>query len=140
MTAAMAGLLVAMVLLLGVGTFFVLRLGVGELRRLREWEARAARVRATVLRHEARTYKGNTHHRPVVRVATAGGEDVVVGLERWRSAPEPTVGSTLEVLHDPARPQTVRLPGQDRAGAWFMIVVGSVFVLGAAVVAAVLLA
>lgn len=140
MTVNAVGLVVAMMLLVGAGTFFVLRLGVGELRRLREWEARAARVSATVLRHEARTYKGHTHHRPVVRVSTAGGEEVVVGLERWRSAPEPTVGSTLEVLHDPARPQTLRLPGQDRAGAWFMIVVGSVFVLGSAVLAAVLIA
>jgi hypothetical protein len=138
MTPEQVGFLVTIALLALVGSFFVLHLGVGGLRRLSAWESRAARAHGTVLRHEARTYKGNTNHRPVVRFVTPAGEEVVTSVERWRSAPEPPVGGTLELLFDPRQPQAARLPGQDRAGAWFMVGVGSVFLAVAVVLAATL--
>jgi uncharacterized protein DUF3592 len=125
--------------LVAVGLFFVLHLGLGSLRRLRAWEARAVRVTATVLRHETRTYKSNTYYHPVVRFVSPAGEKVVFEAERPRRSADPPVGYGLEVLYDPDRPSAARLPGQDRAGALFMIGVGVLFLSVGMVMAVVVL-
>jgi hypothetical protein len=138
MTPDRIGLLLVATALLGIGTFFVLHLGLGSLRRLRAWEAGAVRTTATVTRHEARTYKGNTYYHPVARFVTPTGEEVVFEADRPRRGPEPPAGFGLEVLYDPQRPSAVRLPGQDRTGALFMTAVGVVFlVVGVTMAAAV---
>ena len=138
MTADRVGLLLTVAVLLVVGLFFVLHLGLGTLRRLRAWEARATHTPATVLRHEVRTYKGNVYHSPVVRFVTPAGEEVVFETQRASRHPDPAVGGSLEVLYAPENPQAARLPGQDRAGALFMIGVGLVFVVVALVMAVLL--
>ena len=119
-----------------VGSFFVLRLGLGSLRRLATWEAQAVRTTATVTRHEVRTYKGNDHYHPVVRFVTATGVEVVFEADQPRRSPDPPVGNGLEVLYDPQRPSAARLPGQDRTGAIFMTAVGTVFLVAGMVMAA----
>jgi uncharacterized protein DUF3592 len=123
------GFLITITALVTTGVFFVTYLGLGSLRRLRAWEARAVRTKATVVRHEARTYKGNTHYHPVVRFVTPAGEEVVFEAERPRRSPEPPPGGELEVLYDPQTPSAARLPGQDRVGALFMTGVGVVFLV-----------
>lgn len=130
------GFLLTIAALVGIGLFFVLYLGLGELRRLEEWEARAVRTQATVIRHEVRSYKGNTYHYPVVRYTTRTGAEAVAEVARARRRPDPPVGGVLAVLCDPAAPSAPRLPGQDRAGAIFMGVLGGI-VLGIGVVMAV---
>jgi hypothetical protein len=140
MTPDRVGLLLTIGALLVVGLFFVLYLGVGTLRRVRAWEVRAVRTMATVVRHESRTYKNNVHHSPVVRFVTPAGAEVEFEAQRARRQPDPPVGGPLEVLYDPADPKVARLPGQDRAGAMFMIGVGALFVVVGIVLAAVLLA
>ena len=139
MTPEQIGFVLTITALWAVGAFFVLHLGVGTLRRLRAWEARAIRTKATVVRHEARTYKGNTHHHPVVRFVTSAGEEVVFEADRPRRSPEPPPGGELEVLYDPQRPSAARLPGQDRVGALFMAGVGVVFLAVGIVMAVALL-
>lgn len=133
------GLAVTIFALVAVGLFFLLHLGAGALRRLRAWEARAVRTTATVVRHEARTYKGNTWHRPVARFVTPAGEEVVFEAERARRTPDPPAGYGLDVLYDPQKPTTARLPGQDRAGAFFMAGLGALFLAVAVVMAVALL-
>lgn len=128
MTADRVGFLLAIAALLVVGLFFVLYLGLGTLRRLRAWEARAVRIQATVVRHEIRTYKNNVYHCPVVRFVTPAAEEIVFEAQRTSRFPDPPVGGSLEVLYAPENPKAARLPGQDRAGALFMIGVGLVFV------------
>jgi hypothetical protein len=139
MTTDQLGLLLTITLLLAVGLFFVLHLGLGSWRRLRAWETRAVRTHATVLRHEVRTYKNNVYHQPVVRFVTAAGEGVVFEAQTSSRHPEPPVGGTLEVLYAPDAPTTARLPGQDRAGAIFMTAVGLVCLVVAIVLATMLL-
>lgn len=129
MTPERVGFLLTITVLGTVGVFFILYLGLGSLRRLRAWEARASRTTATVLRHETRTYKGNTYHHPIVRFVTPAGEEVVFEADRPRRSPEPPEGYGLEVLYDPQKPAAARLPGQDRAGALFMSGVGVVFLV-----------
>ena len=137
MTSEQLGLVLVIVVLGAVGLFFVLRLGLGTLRRLRAWEARAIRTTATVVRHETRTYKNNVYHYPVVRFVTAAGEEVVFEADRARRSPDPAMGRGLEVLYDPGQPKAARLPGQDRAGAFFIAGVGVVFLCVAIVMAVV---
>ena len=138
MTPERIGLLVVVTALVAIGSFFVLHLGIGSLRRLRAWEAAAVRTTATVARHEVRTYKGNTYYFPVARFVTPGGEEVVFEADRPRRAPDPPAGYGLEVLYDPQKPSAARLPGQDRTGAVFMAAIGLVFlVAGIAMAAAV---
>jgi len=127
MTPEHGGLLLVIAVLGAVGVFFVLHLGLGSLRRMGAWEARAVRVTATVLRHETRVYKGNAYHHPVVRFVTPAGQEVVFEAVRPRRSPDPPAGYGLEVLYDPGMPSTARLPGQDRAGALFMAGVGALF-------------
>ena len=119
-----------------VGTLFVLRLGLGALRRLAAWEARAVQTTATVMHHEVRTYRGNNHHYPVVRFVTPTGVEVVFEADHPRRSPDPPVGYGMEVLYDPQRPSVARLPGQDRTGALFMTAVGVVFLMAGMVMAA----
>jgi len=118
-----------------VGTLFVLRLGLGALRRLAAWEARAVQTTATVMHHEVRTYRGNNHHYPVVRFVTPAGVEVVFEADQPRRSPDPPVGYGMEVLYDPQRPSVARLPGQDRTGALFMTAVGVVFLMAGMVMA-----
>jgi hypothetical protein len=131
-----AGLAATSVVLVALGLFFILYLGLGTLRRLRAWEARAVRTMATVVRHEVRTYKGNTYYSPVVRFAAPGGADIEFEAERARRSPDPMVGLPLEILYDPEDPSVARLPGQDRAGAWFVFAVGTIFLTVGIVMAA----
>ncbi len=121
------GFLLAIAALVGIGLFFILYLGLGGLRRIESWEARAIRARATVIRHEARTHKANTWHYPVVRYTTRAGGESEAQLERPSRTPDPPVGGSIEVLYDAAAPAAARLPGQDRAGAIIMAVVGGIF-------------
>jgi len=121
------GFLFAIAALVGIGLFFMTYLGLGGLRRIEDWEARAIRTSATVIRHETRTYKGNTYHYPVVRYTTRTGSDAEAQLELPRRSPDPPVGGSIEVLYDTAAPAAARLPGQDRAGAIIMAVVGGIF-------------
>ena len=139
MNSSTLGLLLAITVLLTVGLFFVLHLGLGSLRRLRAWEARATRTSALVVRHESRTYKGNTYHFPVVRFSTPAGVEIVFEAQRASRKPDPPVGGSLEVLYDPEAPTAARLPGQDRAGAFLMAGVGTVFLLVGTVMAGVVL-
>jgi hypothetical protein len=136
---ASLGLFGVALLLIGVGLFFVLYLGRGEMRRLRAWETRATRTMATVVRHEVRTYKGNTYHRPVARFVTPAGQEVVFEADLSPRVPDPPVGGPLEVLYDAEAPTVARLPGQGRAGAIFMAAVGALFVAVGGVMAIVLL-
>lgn len=137
MTSEQLGFVLVIAVLGAVGLFFVLHLGVGTLRRLRAWEARAVRTTATVVRHGTRTYKNNVYHYPVVRFVTAAGEEVVFEADRARRSPDPATGQGLEVLYDPGQPKAARLPGQDRAGALFIAGVGAVFLCVAIVMAVV---
>jgi hypothetical protein len=132
------GFLLAIAALVAVGLFFLLYLGLGELRRLEEWETRAVRAEATVIRHEVRSYKGNTYHYPVVRYTTRTGAETVAEVARARRRPDPPVGGGLEVLYDRSAPSAPRLPGQDRAGAIFMGILGGILLaVGVAMAAAV---
>ncbi len=137
MSSQQLGFLVTIAALVGIGLFFLLYLGLGGLRRLEAWEARAVRSAATVVRHEVRSYKANTYHYPVVRYTTRSSVEVEAEVARPRRQPDPPVGGALDVLYDPAAPSAPRLPGQDRVGAVFMAVLGGVF-LGIGVVMAVL--
>ena len=136
MTPERIGLLVVVTALLGIGSFFVLSLGLGTLRRLRAWEAAAVRTTATVERHEVRKYKGNSYYHPVARFVTPGGEEVVFEADRPRRTPDPAIGYGLEVLYDPQKPSVPRLPGQDRTAALFMTAVGAVLNIVGIVMAA----
>ena len=131
------GFLLAIAALVGIGLFFLLHLGLGERRRLEAWERRAIRTAAAVVRHEVRSYKGNTYHSPVVRYRTRSGVEVEAEVARPRRRPDPAVGGTLDVLYDPAAPSAPRLPGQDRGGVVFMAVLGGIL-LGIGVVMGVL--
>jgi uncharacterized protein DUF3592 len=130
-SAEQMGLLLAVLVLAGVGLFFLLYLGVGGRRRLQGWEARAARTAATVMRYETRTYKGNTYHCPVLRFTAGDGTEVVFEAEA-RRAQDPPVGGSVNVLYAPEDPRVARLPGQGRAGPIFIAVVGAVFLVVAA--------
>jgi hypothetical protein len=126
-----AGLLLAVLVLAATGLFFVLYLGVGGRRRMREWEARAVRTAATVVRYEIRVYKGNTYHCPVLQFVTGAGTEVSFEAEA-RRAPDPPVGGTVDVLYAPESPRDARLPGQGAMAPIFIAVVGAVFLIVAA--------
>ena len=131
------GFLVTIAALVGIGLFFVLYLGIGGWRRLNEWEARALRATATVVRHEVRSTRANVYHYPVVRFLARTGTEVVVEAPRPSRRPDPPVGGELEVLYAPEQPSVVRLEGQDRAGAIFMGALGALFVAVGVVMAVV---